>query len=151
VHHQHGDKIGAYVFRLNSINTAGYPLLHHHCCTITKHTQYLAVFEHISNQHIDCIDDHSDLLSNHSICSIVLLYGINQKAKRFFPWIVTMPLARWSSPTYRNTRVLPTVGHTTWWSTWRVRMALPPTAGLVILVWCLLQRWNGTRRRNTQS
>jgi len=51
--------------------------------TITKHAQCLAVFEHVSNPHINCLDKHSDLLSNHSLHLIVLTYWINWKLKTF--------------------------------------------------------------------
>jgi len=53
------------------------------CHTITKHAQCLAVFEHVSNPHIDCLDECSDLLSNHSLHSIALSYRVNWKAKTF--------------------------------------------------------------------
>jgi len=51
--------------------------------TITKHAQCLAVFDHISNPYIDCLDECSGLLSNHSVCFIALSYWVNQKAKTF--------------------------------------------------------------------
>jgi len=56
-------------------------ILHH---TITKQAQCLAVFEHISNPHIDSLDEHSELQCNHSLHSIALSYHINHRAKTFF-------------------------------------------------------------------
>jgi len=52
-------------------------------CTIMKQVQCLGIFEHISNPHIDFLDDCSDLPSNHSFHSIALSYQINCKAKTF--------------------------------------------------------------------
>jgi len=49
--------------------------------TITKQAQCLAVFEHVSNAYIKCLDECSDLLSNHLLHPIVLSYRINCKAK----------------------------------------------------------------------
>jgi len=53
------------------------------CCTIMKQAQCLGMFEHISNPHIDFLDERSELLSNHSLCSIALSYQINCRAKTF--------------------------------------------------------------------
>jgi len=53
------------------------------CHTITKQAQCLAVFEHVSNPHIDCLDECSELLSNHSLHSIALSYWISRRAKTF--------------------------------------------------------------------
>jgi len=91
----------------------------------------LAMFEHVSNPHIDCLDECTDLLSNHSLCLIALSYWINQKARTFLSLdhdhstgqvMFTYPCKYWG-----------VAKHITWWNLWSTKMAFPPS--LVELCW----------------
>jgi len=120
------------------------------CQTITKHAQCLAVIEHVSNPHIDCLDDCSNLLINHSLHLIVLTYWINWKLKTF--------LSLDCNPS--TGQVIFTYPHKYWGvtSSWAHHLVKymeyengPPAAGSIMLAWQLLLRWNKIRRRNVQS
>ncbi len=117
--------------------------------TITKHAQCLAVFEHLSNPHINLW--MNSVLSNHSLCLIALSYQINKKAKTFLSLdynhhsivqvIFTYPHKYWGVANSHAHHLVKYMEYENG----------PPAAGSIMLAWQLLLRWNKIRRRNVQS